>query len=175
MNVKQLGGVSLSCFLALILQVSAVDYNLSGNILDSSGSGISGATVQIVDGVSTSSNAGGYYIFDAVSASNYTVYVDKSRYYRQIRSINLYQNTVQNFTLSAPTYTVGDIDDIVVDTAGSGMVEFKDDISVLIDLGVLYITIIFMLLIAGVLVGGIVIVFSKLAVSWKGNSKRRRF
>lgn len=153
MKLKSLMGVFL-LLLALVSLVSAVDYNLSGHVLDSSGSAVSGATVQIVGGSSNTSVADGAYGLVA-SASNYTVYAEKSGYYRQVRSINLYQDTVQNFTLSAPNYTVSDVDDIVIDTAATAMVEVKGDVPTLVDLGVLYLFITILIMV----VGGIVAIF----------------
>ena len=132
-------------------------YSLSGHVLDSVGSALADATVQIAEGSSTTSNASGFYSVSATSGT-YTVYAVKSGYYRQIKSIGLYENTTQNFTLSAPGYTVSDVDDIIVDVVGYAIVEVKDDTPTLIDLGVLYIIIVILLMVVGAVITMFVIV-----------------
>lgn len=133
------------------------DYSLSGHVLDSFGSTLADAIVQVVGGSSSTSNTSGFYSVSA-NRGTHTVYAVKSGYYRQIRSIDLYENITQNFTLSAPGYTVSDVDDIVVDLVGYAIVEVKDDTPTLIDLGVLYVIIVILLMVAGTVITMFVIV-----------------
>ena len=64
-------------------------------------------------------------------------------------------------------YTVSDIDDIVIDITGTAMVEVKDDMPTLIDLGVLYLIIIILLMVVAGVVSLFYIVPKKLGVGKK--------
>ena len=158
MKTKKLAGSVLLLFFALIFHASAVDYGLSGYVLDSSGSAISGASVTIVGVASNTSVTDGAYGFTNVSSSTYTVYAEKSGYYRQVRSITLNADTVQNFTLSAPNYTILDMDDIVIDLTGNVLVEVKGDVPTIVDLGVLYFIMILLIMIVGAIIALFLIV-----------------
>lgn len=64
-------------------------------------------------------------------------------------------------------YTVSDVDDIVIDIAATAMVEVKDDMPTLIDLGVLYLIITLLLLVVSGVVALFYLVPKKLGVGKK--------
>ena len=55
-------------------------------------------------------------------------------------------------------YTVGDMDDIVIDLTGTVLVEVKGDVPTLVDLGVLYLIMILLTMIVGAIIALFLIV-----------------
>ena len=114
--------------------------DLVGNVTTQAGTVISGATIQIVGAGSGTTDATGWYNITGQSPGNYTAYADATGYYRSIASIELTTGfTSQNFSLTAPSYTIGDVDDIFIDVLGTGAVEVKSEMPTLVDLALLWV------------------------------------
>lgn len=152
-NLKRIGILGI-LLLGMLMGQAAALVNLTGNVTDIAETGISGATVQIVGSSSTTTNSSGGYEFLEHAEGNYSVYADASGYYRGINSVELIGNNVsQNFRLTAPNYTIGDVDDIFIDVIATGGVEIKDEVPTVIDLGILWLILAMLVSIVALAVG----------------------
>lgn len=125
--------------LSMLMGLAGATGDIYGNVTDVSGTVISGATVTVVGAGSATSDATGYYNITAQALGNHTVYADASGYYRSMAAVNHFSNTSQNFSLSAPNYTISDVDNIFIDVIAVGAVEVKDEVPTLVDLAMLWI------------------------------------
>lgn len=157
----------LTLLILVSLTYSIYGTTLSGSVLDSAGATVASATVQVTGHESASTNeSGGYVITIAAGDGNYTAYAVKSGYYRHvIHDIDVSDDTAQNFTMGSPDYVVGDMDDIVIDVAGTGMVSVKGQVPTLVDLGVLYLIMALFLAVMGIAIAVFIIVPKKMKIS----------
>jgi hypothetical protein len=97
-----------------------VSLTLSGTVTSTTGAGISGATIRVLDGAnagkSTTSGAGGAYSLTGLSVSGMTVNASATNYNATSQGITMTSSQSLNFTLSpTPLFTASGIGDAVFD------------------------------------------------------------
>lgn len=108
-------------------------YSLSGTVTNASnGQGVSGATIQIMDGpnagLRATANGSGQYTFSSLQRAGFTANASATYFTPQSQGVNLVANVTQNFALQfIPPWSRGGIGDFVFDMPRISRVRITGD------------------------------------------------